>query len=79
MRIGYPGVVRDNNLSVTDTLALSDADFTEDETFTASALDRLADGVERLRSKSVAVRQSNLVGSFRAAVKQFKGDLSGPG
>lgn len=79
LRIGYPGVVRDNNLSVTDTLALSDADFTEDETFTASALDQLADGVERLRSKSVAVRQSNLVGSFRAAVKQFKGDLSGPG
>ena len=79
LRVGYPGVVRDKNLSVTDTLDLADTDFTSDGTMTSFAIDRLADGVERLRSKSVAVRQSCLVGSFRSAVEQLSGKLAEPG
>lgn len=79
LRVGYPDVQRDDSLTVSDTLALCDADFIVGETLTLSAVDRIADGVERLRSKSVAVRQSNLIGTFRAAVEQFKGNLSEPG
>lgn len=79
LRIGYPGVVRDKNLSVTSTLDLSETDFEADGTMTNAAIDRLADGVERLRSKSVAVRQSCLVGSFRSAVEQLNGKLGEPG
>jgi hypothetical protein len=79
LRIGYPGVIRDKNLSVTSTLDLSETDFEPDGTMTNAAIDRLADGVERLRSKSVAVRQSCLVGSFRSAVEQLNGKLGEPG
>jgi TIR domain-containing protein len=79
LRLGFPDVVRDKNLSVTETLNLSKRNFQANGLIDAMTLDKIADSVERLRSKSVAVRQANLIGSLRAAVSQLKGTVQKPG
>ena len=79
LRVGFPGVTRDANLSVTDTISLSEADFGPGGILEERAIDSLADGTEKLRSKSVAVRQSCLFGSFRSAVEKLNGYLGKPG
>lgn len=79
LRLGWPKVVRDGNLSITDSINLAASDFIREERLSASVMDTVADTIERLRSKSVAVRQSNLVGSLRGAVQFFGGTLSDPG
>jgi len=79
LRIGFPNVVRDKNLSVTDSIDLEKIDFDEHGLINAANLDTIADGVERLRSKSIAVRQANLIGSYRTAVSQLNGTVEKPG
>lgn len=79
LRVGFPGVDRDKSLSFTDPYKLCKSHFKSNGTLTMGAIDDLADNIERLRSKSVAVRQSNLVGSLRAAVEHLDGWLGEPG
>ncbi|MEM5469755.1 MAG: toll/interleukin-1 receptor domain-containing protein [Paracoccaceae bacterium] len=79
LRIGFPRVTLDKNLTVTDTVELEKSDFLADGTLNDTVLDDVADSLERLRSKSVAVRQSCLVGSLRTAVELMHGDVGDAG
>jgi len=79
LRVGFPEVERDKNLSVTESIDLNADGFDDDGLINPANVDRIADGVERLRSKSVAVRQANLIGSYRTAVTQLDGKMEKPG
>lgn len=79
LRLGWPDALRDDNLSITDSIDLAASDFTGEDRLNASVVDMLAETIERLRSKSVSVRQAKLVGSLRGAVQHFNGTLSDPG
>ena len=79
LRVGWPDVSRDENLSVTESSDLNASDFDVDGRLLAASIERISDAVERLRSKSISVRQANLVGSLRAAVDQMNGRVDEPG
>lgn len=79
LRVGFPDVVRDKNLSVTESIDLGSNGFDSNGMINPVNVDRIADGVERLRSKSVAVRQANLIGSYRKAVTRLNGKVEKPG
>lgn len=78
LRVAWPGVVASESLSVTETIQLSAADFA-DEVLNDGALDRIGDRIEVLRSRSIAVRHANLVGTVAAAVEQLRGKILGIG
>jgi hypothetical protein len=79
LRVAFPGIVRDDNLSITDDLALTAADIGVNGELTPDALDRVCDRIERLRSKSIATRTAAMIGSVRSAVSDMKGSVSAMG
>lgn len=78
LRVAFPGVVAHASLSITDSIDIEPADLV-DGRLTADALDRIGDKIESLRSRSVATRNANLIGSIRAAVTQLGGSILSAG
>lgn len=78
LRVAFPDVRRDDNLSITEDMPLASEDIVDGE-FSVAALNRICDRVERLRSKSIAVRTAAIIGSVRAAVTDIRGSISPPG
>lgn len=77
-RIAWPGLVRAKGLEVTQSHML------EETSFVNGALDRattssIINETERLRSKSIAVRQANLLGSLRSAAESLGGSVAAAG
>ena len=66
-------------MSVTDTIKIDGREIQPDRRLTAVALDGLCDKIERLRSRSVATRNANLIGALRAAVGDIGGKMLSPG
>jgi hypothetical protein len=78
LRVAWPGVTAATSLGVTETLQLEPLDF-DGSKLTKSALDRIGDRIEYLRSQSIAVRHANLVGTITTAVTELKGKVIGIG
>lgn len=78
LRVAWPTVSTAPSLGATDTVLLAASDFSGPQ-LAASALDRVGDQIERLRSISIAARHANLVGTIRAAVTNIKGKFIGIG
>lgn len=79
LRLGWPGVAPDMSFSYTDQIVLHSADFRRGCKLRERRLAEVVEAIERLRSKSVAVRQANLLGALRGSVQRKKGKLSHPG
>ena len=78
LRLGWPGVGRSKDLCVTNSIQLEASDFEPDGLLSESTLDVVSDDLERLRSKSVSVREANLIGTFRSAVSLHGGKTEEP-
>ncbi len=74
LRVAFPGVKLDENLSVSDNVDLEDAEFSNGR-LTDQAVDRIGDKIEQLRSKSVAMRNVALVSAIHSAVDSLGGKV----
>lgn len=79
LRVGFPGHKRNEALSINDTVDLEAGDLQGDGRLASGALDRICDKIERLRSRSIAVRNADLLGSLRSAVAILGGTISQAG
>ncbi len=79
LRLGWPGVTADLSFTYSNQIKLDASDFRKDRRLRVDRVNEIADEIERLRSKSVAIRQAKLLGILRAEVGQKSGSLSHPG
>jgi TIR domain-containing protein len=79
MRLGWPSVTPDSSFTYTDQILLNSTDFRKDRKLRVARVTEIVDLIERLRSKSVAVRQAKLLGTLRSGVQRKNGNLSHPG
>jgi hypothetical protein len=79
LRVAFPGVSPDPNLSISDTVSLVASDLDADGRLSPDALDRVGDKIEGLRSRSVAVRNASILGNLRIAVMGIGGKFLSPG
>lgn len=79
LRLAFPDVHRHPSLSITDSIELQRGCFEDGDLLNMATLELVSNRVESLRSASVAVRQADLIGTFRTAVSQLKGKTEEPG
>lgn len=79
LRLGWPDVDADSAFTYSDQVQLGTAEFAPDQTLPESRIEQIAQILERLRSKSVAIRQAKLIGTLRSAASNLNGRLSHPG
>lgn len=79
LRVGWPGVTPSPRVSTATSLSLAATDISPAGTFSDSALDKVCDSVEYLRSQSIAVRRLNLISSLSASLVHQGGKVEGLG
>lgn len=82
LRVGWPNISLQRAHEGLQSLALNPEDFDPSpggSHLTPAALHRISCELERLRSKSIAVRHTNLASSVRRAAAQVNGICDGPG
>lgn len=72
LRVAWPGVSRSASLGITDNLEILASDL-DGGALSTSALNRIGDQIESLRSRGIAVRNANLIGILRTAVGEING------
>lgn len=79
LRVGWPHMTANLSFTYTDQILLNPTDFRRDRKLRVARVTGIVGSIERLRSKSVAVRQANLLGTLRIGVQSKNGSLSHPG
>lgn len=79
LRVGFPGVAPAPTTTLTTTVTLVHADLGSDGRLSDDAVDRIGDGLERFRARSVAARLDNMLGTLRLAVEKRGGTVGNPG
>ncbi len=79
LRIVWPDHSGSRHLSLSDTIALADADIDAHKRLSAARVSEVASRAEALRSRSIATRQLEIAGKLRIEVERIGGRFEGIG
>ncbi|MEM8492237.1 MAG: toll/interleukin-1 receptor domain-containing protein [Pseudomonadota bacterium] len=79
LRVAFPHVAASDAVALTRSINLDANEVDPEGKLVATAIDVIADELERFRARSVATRLDNMLGALRVAVEAEGGRVSNPG
>jgi hypothetical protein len=77
LRAAWPGVALNDRAQLSATIDLETSDFAPSAHLTDEAIKKICDGIEEIRTKSVASRYQQLISTLRNSVERGRGKVEG--